>query len=158
MPIAFGALLVSPYLVNIVPVYFSSEGTITGTVSEVSQAVLETSLIPLEIICLCLIPVFLFFVFSKYQNGKFLSIPAILFASWILVPALSTQSYLFGVYLNYELFLYFLALPVIVCVGLVIANSPNVLSHVAQILSKSIKLKIKAKPAFNISKKAQPQS
>jgi hypothetical protein len=154
MPIAFGALLVSPYLVNIVPVYFSSEGTITGTVSEVSQAVLETSLIPLEIICLCLIPVFLFFVFSKYQNGKFLSMPTILFASWILVPALATQSYLFGVYLTYELFLYFLALPVIICVGLVIANSPNALSRVAPILGNSIKLKIKAKPAFNLSTKA----
>ena len=154
MPIVFGALLVSPYLVNVIPVYFSSEGTITGTVSEISQAVLETRLIPLEIICLSLIPVFLFLLFSKYQNGKFLTVPAILFASWILVPALATQSYLFGVYLDYERFLYFLALPIITCIGFIIAKAPNALSRVAQILRKGINLKIKARPAFILSKKA----
>ena len=154
IPIAFGALLVSPYLVSIVPVYFSPEGTITGTVSEINQAVLETRLIPLEIISLSLIPVFLYFAFSKYQNGKLLAIPNILFALMILIPALATQSYLFGVYLDYERFLYFLSLPVITCVGLIIANSPKALSRAAHFLRNSSKLKIKVKPAFNLPKKA----
>ena len=143
MPIVLGALLVSPYLVNIIPVYFSSEGTITGAVSETSQAILETRLIPLEIIGLSLISVFLFFVFSKYQMGKFFSVPAILFASWILVPALATQSYLFGVYLDYERFLYFLALPVIVCIGLIIASLPNALSRLERILRRFNRLKMR---------------
>jgi hypothetical protein len=146
--------LVSPYLVSIVPVYFSPEGTITGTVSEINQAVLETRLIPLEIISLSLIPVFLYFAFSKYQNGKFLAIPNILFALWILVPAFATQSYLFGLYLDYERFLYFLSLPVITCVGLIIAYSPKALSRAAHFLLNSNKLKIKVKPAFHLPKRA----
>jgi hypothetical protein len=153
IPIAFGILLVSPYIVNVIPVYFSSEGTITGTVSEISQAVLQTRLIPLEIICLSLIPAFLFFLISKYQNGKFLNIPAVLFASWILVPALATQSYLLGVYVDYTRFLYFLAFPIITFVGIVIANSPNALSYLAKMLGKFIRLKIKAKPTLKLSKK-----
>ncbi len=154
MPIGFGVLLVSPYLVNVVPLYFGSASTVTGAVSETSQAVLETSLIPLEIIGLSLIPIILFFVFSKFRNGKFLTIPAVFFACWILVPALSTQTYLLGVYLDYQRFLYFLALPAIVSVGLVIASVPNALSRAAKMLRDLGRLKIKMKPAFNVSKRA----
>jgi hypothetical protein len=153
-PIVFGTLLVSPYLVSVVPVYFSPEGTITGTVSEINQAVLETRLIPLEIFCLSLIPVFLYFVFSKYQNGKFLTVSAILFALWILIPALATQSYMFGLYLDYERFLYFLSLPVITCIGLIIANSPKILSRAVNLLRNFDKLKTKTKITFTISKQA----
>ena len=149
MPIALGALLVSPYLVNIVPVYFGSQSAIIGTVSEMKQAVLETRLISLGIVCACLIPVFLFFVFSKYKNGKFFSIPAVLFAAWILVPAVATQSYLLGVYLDYERFLYFLALPIIICLGLAIVNLPNAFSR----LTRVFHLKSKVKPTFSLSKK-----
>ena len=128
MPIVFGVLLVSPYLVNIVPVYFGSEGAITGTVAVMKQAVVETRLIPTVILCLSVVPIFLF-IFSKYQKGKFFSFPAILFASWILVPLVATQSYLFGVFLDYERFLYFLSLPVIICIGIVIANTPNIIAR-----------------------------
>jgi len=127
LPIGLGALLVSPYLVNVAPNYFGSESAITGTVATIKQAILETRLISLEIISLSLIAVCLFFVLSRHQNHKFLTMPTILFAAWILVPALATQSYLLGAYLDYERFLYFLALPVIVCVGLVILKLPNTL-------------------------------
>ena len=129
MPILFGVLLVSPYLVNIVPVYFGSQGAITGTVSVMKQAVVETRVIPTTILCLSIIPVFLFFVFSKFQKGKFFSLPAILFASSILVPLAATQGYLFGFFLDYERFLYFLSLPVIVCLGLIIVYAANIIAH-----------------------------
>ncbi len=146
LPIGLGILLVSPYLVNIVPVYFGSEGTITGAVAETSQAILETRLISLEIVGLSLISIFLFFVFFRYRLGKFFSIPAILFASWVLIPVLATQSYLFGIFLDYERFLYFLALPVIVCIGLIIASLPNVASRLERIIRSSTRLKDKIKP------------
>ena len=68
IPLALGALLVSPYIFNVLPIYFSSEGTITGAVSATSQAILQTRLIPLEVIGLSLVAVFLFFVFSKFRN------------------------------------------------------------------------------------------
>ena len=139
MPIALGVLLVSPYLVNVVPVYFGSQGAISGTVEVMKQAVVETRLIPLTTFCLGLIPLFLFFFFSKYQKGKFFSLPAVLFGSWILVPLIATQSYLLGVFLDYERFLYFLSVPVIACLGIIIANTPGAVSRVVCFLRNSRK-------------------
>ena len=153
VPIVLGVLLVSPYLINTIPIYFGPEGALTGSVAVMRQAVLETRQIPVNFFWLSIIPVFMFFLFSKYQKGKFVSLPAVLFASWILVPLVATQSYLLGVYLDYERFLYFLSLPIIVCVGLIIVNSPKAISRATQIFRNSIKLKINAKLAFKLSKK-----
>ncbi len=132
LPVALGVLLVAPYVVNAVPVYFGSESAIVGAVSEMKIAVLETRLISLWIVGPSLIPALLFVAFSKYKFGKSFSISAMLFAAWILVPALATQSYLLGVYLDYERFLYFLALPIIICLGLAIVSLPNVFSRLVQ--------------------------
>jgi len=142
IPIVIGVLLVSPYLVNIVPVYFGSQGAITGTVAVMKQAVVETRLIPLTMFCLSIIPIFLFFLFSKFKNGKFFSLPAILFGSWMLVPIVATQSYLFGVFLDYERFLYFLSVPVIVCIGVIIANTPNAVGRAASFFRQSGKWRL----------------
>ncbi len=128
LPLCLGITLVSPYLLEIVPVYFSPDGAITGAVAEMKQAVLETRVMPLQIIFLSLIPVFLFFMMSRFQRGKFLTVPAILFAAWILVPAVMTQSYLFSVYLDYERFIYFFFIPMIICTGVAIAKAPNAFS------------------------------
>jgi hypothetical protein len=137
LPIGFGALLVSPYLAKAIPIYFSSEGTITGAVAATIQAVLETRLIPLEIVCLSLASAFLFFVFSKFMRGKSLTVSSVLFAAWILVPVFATQSYLFGVYLDYERFLYFLSLPIIVCVALIIVSALKAVLGLTQKLQNS---------------------
>jgi hypothetical protein len=152
MPIGIGALMVSPYIANILPVYFGSEGNITGAVAETSQAILQTRLITLEIMGLSLVTILVFIAFFRYREGKFLSVPAVLFASWILVPILATQCYMFGMYLDYQRFLYFLSVPAIVGVGLVIASLPNALSRVAQILRSSSNGK-PPKTSFPISKK-----
>ena len=55
-------------------------------------------------------------------------------------------------YLDYQRFLYFLSVPAIVCVGLVIASLPNALSRVTQILRSSSNRKPPKTP-FPISKK-----
>ena len=149
LPIGFGALLASPYLFKAIPIYFSSEGTITGAVAVTIQAVLETRLIPLEIVCLSLASAFLFFVFSKFMNSKFLTVPSVLFAAWVLVPVLATQSYLFGVYLDYERFLYFLSLPIIVCIALTIVSAPKAILGLAQKLQNSGMIKT----SFRVQKK-----
>ncbi len=128
IPIAIGALLVSPYLVGVIPVYFGSEGAITGSVSTISQAVVETRLVPTLILGLAIIPFLLFFAFSKKQTGKFLTLPTVLFASATLIPLVAAQCYLFGFFLDYERFLYFLALPVIVCLALIIMYSANIIT------------------------------
>jgi hypothetical protein len=127
-PLFFGIILVSPYLLSVFPLYFGSQGAITGTVSVMKQAVVETRVVPTLILGLAIIPVILFFVFSKQHQGKFFTIPSVLFASAIIVPLAAAQSYLFGFFLDYERFQYFLALPVFACIGLVIVTSSNIIA------------------------------
>jgi|WetSurMetagenome_2_1015567.scaffolds.fasta_scaffold15766_2 hypothetical protein len=140
MPIFFGVLLVLPYLASIVPIYFGSQGAITGTVTVNQQALVETRIPPVFILSLAVIPVFLFPLFSKLRNGKFVSLAAILFEASVLVPLVATQGNLFGYFLDYERFLYFLSLPVIVCVALIIVYLARIFSQP----NKKIKL-------FNVS-------
>ncbi|MGD6851640.1 MAG: hypothetical protein ACQCN6_06235 [Candidatus Bathyarchaeia archaeon] len=144
IPLAIGALLVSPYLVGVIPVYFGSEGAITGSVSTISQAVVETRLVPTIIMGLAIIPFLLFFAFSKKQTGKFLTLPSILFVSAILIPLAAAQGYLLGFFLDYERFLYFLALPVIVCLALVLVHSVNIISkRLCKIKSTTLSIRFK---------------
>ena len=148
IPIFFGALLVSPYLVNAVPIYFGSQSFIIGAVSQVSQAVVETRLIPLEIPILALVAVLMFFVFSRYLKGKFLTVPSVLFVSWIVVLVLGTQSYLAGVFLDYQRFIYFLSVPIFVCLALIVVNFPKAVLKAAQIARGKFKLQTRVKPRF----------
>src|SRR3990172_3728493 len=161
LPIALGALLVSPYLVEAVPTYFGSEGAITDTASKMKQALLETRLISSNVVYLSLIPVFLFFLLSKLYKGKFVTIQSVLSSVWIIVPALLTQSYFLGIFLDYERFLYFLFLPVIICIALLIVVGANSLSHIFDWLLSQIKKdrrNIKAVPHWSSRKIAYPAS
>jgi hypothetical protein len=130
-PFGLGALVVSGYLVKALPIYFWGEGAITGSIPEMKQAVLETRLIPVEVLLLSLLPVCLFFTLSKFYKGKFLTIQAVLFSVWVLVPAVLTQSQVFGVYLDYERFVYFLYLPVIAFVALMIESGSRLIPEAA---------------------------
>ncbi|MDI9577330.1 MAG: hypothetical protein WC203_03320 [Candidatus Bathyarchaeia archaeon] len=144
VPLLLGLILVSPYLLNVFPVYFGSEGAITGTVPIIKQAVIETRLVSTVILALALIPLVFFFIFSKRQTGKFLSPHSILFVSATLIPLVASQCYIFGFFLDYERFLYFLSFPAIVCIGLIIAKTAEIISNVLtknKTKSKSIKIK-----------------
>lgn len=129
IPIAIGALMVSPYLVGVIPVYFGPQAAITGSVSTISQAVVETRVVPMLMLGFAIVPFLLFFAFSKKQTGKLLTLPTVLFASAILIPLAAAQGYLLGFFLDYERFLYFLALPVIVCLALIIMYSVNIITR-----------------------------
>ena len=141
LPIVFGALLVSPYLFMIVPLYFGPEGTITGTVLETKQALLATRTVPIELVFLCIIPALLFFAISKYYKRRYLTISAVLFAVWILIPAIMTQSHMLGIYLDYERFQYFIYFPLIVCTALLIESGSRIFSKTMWCLFNSIKQK-----------------
>jgi hypothetical protein len=131
-PLFFGVILVSPYLLSVFPLYFGPEGAITGTVSIMKQAVVETRVVSTVILGSAIIPIVLFLFFSKKQNGKFFTLQSVLFSSAIIVPLAAAQCYLFGFFLDYERFLYFLALPVIVCIGLVVVNASNIIAKALQ--------------------------
>jgi hypothetical protein len=146
IPIIFGMLLVSPYLVTAVPIYFGSQSSIIGAVSGVSQAVVETRLIPLEIPILALAAAAMFFIFSRYLKGKFLTVPSVLFVSWIVVLVLGTQSYLAGVFLDYQRFIYFLSVPIFVCLALIVVYSPKAALRAARIASGKLKVQTQLRP------------
>jgi hypothetical protein len=128
IPVFVGFILVSPYIFTVLPYYFGSQGAITGSVPVMKQAIVETRLVSTIIMGLAIVPIVLFLVFSKRQTGKFLTLPSVLFACSILVPLVAAQSYLFGVFLDYERFLYFLSLPVVICLGLIVVRASNIIT------------------------------
>ncbi|MDR1993182.1 MAG: hypothetical protein LBQ98_06795 [Nitrososphaerota archaeon] len=144
IPLFVGVVMVLPYLFNIVPVYFGSEGAITGNVSVMKQAVVETRVVSAQILGLAIIPAILFLVFSKKQLGKFFTLPSVLFACAIVVPLIASQSYLVGFFLDYERFVYFLALPVMVCIGLIITiAATSIANRVGKIQPRLAHTKVK---------------
>jgi len=119
LPIFLGAILVSPFLAQAVPAYLGANSeTFTGGISDIRQALLSTRLLPLEWVIPLFACVIFFFLFSKKYKGKFLTVPALLLTLWIVVPMTFTQGYFVGIYTDYNRFLYFIILPLIVLIGL----------------------------------------
>lgn len=131
VPVFLGMLVVSPFLMKIVPGYFSASGEIvTGSMSEIQQALLSTRVLPLELIVPLLVLFPLFFLFSKKHSGKFLTVPAFLLAMWILVPTVLTQGFLVGLYIDYNRFLYFVVFPVVLLIGIAIDHGSGFFSRI----------------------------
>lgn len=119
LPIFLGAVLVSPFLVEVAPAYVGANGeTFTGGVSAIRLALLSTRVLPLEWVIPLFACVIFFFLFSKKYKGNFFTVPAFLFTLWVLIPMIFTQGYLVGVYTDYNRFLYFIILPIIILIGL----------------------------------------
>lgn len=144
-PIFLGATLVSPFLVEVAPVYVSdNREAFTGGISDIRAALLSTRVLPLEWV----IPLFgsaiFFFLFSRKYKGRFVTVPSLLFATWILVPMIFTQGYLAGIYTDYNRFLYFIILPIIMLIGLGIDHGAG---FFARIIDTYQTLTSKANPA-----------
>jgi hypothetical protein len=119
LPIFLGAILISPFLVEVAPAYVGANGeTFTGGVSDIRLALLSTRVLPLEWVIPLFACVIFFFLFSKKYKGSFFTVPAFLLTLWILVPMIFTQGYLVGIYTDYNRFLYFILLPIIILIGL----------------------------------------
>jgi hypothetical protein len=147
LPIFLGAILVSPFLAQAVPAYLGANSeTFTGGVSDIQQALLSTRLLPLEWIIPLFACVIFFFLFSKKYKGKFLTVPALLLTLWIVVPMTFTQGYLVGIYTDYNRFLYFIILPLIVLIGLG-------LDHGAGFFARVINSYLSSKKAIKTRKK-----
>lgn len=138
-PIFLGCLLVSPYLFKVFPVYFGSDSTITGEIFETKLALLETRLVSFEVLFLILITVVLFLFLFRLYKGKFFAVSSILFVMWILVPAIMTQSYLFGLFLDFRRFVYFLYLPLTICFVLLILSGVGMILKLGGIALNSNK-------------------
>ncbi len=131
LPLVLGAILVSPFLIEVAPAYLGANGdTFTGGVTGIMEAVLSTKVLPLDLV----VPLFgcfvLFFLFSKQYKGKFFTVPVLLFVVWTLIPALLTQGYLVGFYTDYNRFLYYVIIPVITLIGLGIDHGSTFFANV----------------------------
>ncbi|TRO46869.1 hypothetical protein E2P60_04415 [Candidatus Bathyarchaeota archaeon] len=119
LPIFLGAVLVSPFLLEAAPAYLGANSeTFTGGVSGIRLALLSTRVLPLEWVIPLFASVVFFFLFSKKYLGKFLTVPALLLTLWIFIPMLFTQAYLVRIYTDYNRFLYFIILPLILLIAL----------------------------------------
>ncbi len=125
LPVIFGAVLVSPYLLQIVPAYLANK-----TPDIVNQATASSRILPLEIVLPLFAIVGLFFVLSKKYNKRFFTIPVILLAMWLLVPVIFTQSYLVKQYTDYNRFLYFVVMPVCILMGLFIDHGSGFFARI----------------------------
>lgn len=118
-PIVLGVLAISPFLLQAVSVYLRSDtAAFTGGITDIKQAILSTRILPLDIVLPLLAGVFLYFLFSKHYHGKFVPVSTVLLVLWWLIPTVFTQTYLLGFYTDYQRFLYFVILPVIILIGL----------------------------------------
>ncbi len=129
LPLVLGAVLVSPFLVNAVPAYLSSNSSFID-ISAINSAILSTRLLPLTLILPLFACTFLFFFLSKEYRGRFLSLPALLLFMWLLVPTVLTQGFLFGLIVDYNRFLYFLVLPVMLLIGMFMERGSFFLAHI----------------------------
>lgn len=115
IPIILGAVLVSPFLIKSIPTYLAMNNA-----QDIVDATVSTRILPLEII-LPLFAIFgLFFLLSKKYQGHYFTVPTILMVMWLLVPLIFTQGYLIGSYTDYNRFLYFVLMPVVILTGLFI--------------------------------------
>jgi hypothetical protein len=122
VPIVLGVILVSPFLMEAVPTYLSDNSSALGVqgANDINSAILSTRILPLELV----LPLFGilagFALFSKKYKGRFFSLPAFFLSIWLFVPLFLTQGYLFGFIIDYNRFLYFIILPVMIFIALLI--------------------------------------
>jgi len=124
LPIVSGALIVLPYLIQIVPAYLTNTSN-----SEISRATAATRILPLNIILPLFAIVGFYFLISKNYHKRYFNIPTILFVFWILIPTVFTQGHLIGLYTDFYRFLYFALLPIIILIGLFIDFSSEFLAN-----------------------------
>ncbi|MGZ4850761.1 MAG: hypothetical protein ACXV2C_05215, partial [Candidatus Bathyarchaeia archaeon] len=118
VPIFVGGLLVSPFLVQAAPFYLNLNSPVyTGGLPDIQKLLLPIRLVPVEFVLPFLVCFFLYFVFFKILQVKLLQFPTILLVSWLIIATALTQSFIVGVYTDYERFLYFAALPLLILVG-----------------------------------------
>ena len=128
IPLFGGALLVSPFLATAVPAYLSANSSFSG-VNIINQAIISTRVLPMvEVLALfaCLLPLLLL---SKKYKRRFISLPTFLIIMWLFVPLILTQGYLFGLIVDYNRFLYFLVLPVIILFAMMIDHGSSYFAH-----------------------------
>jgi hypothetical protein len=118
VPLFVGGLLVSPFLVQVAPVYLNLNSAVyTGGLPSIQEALLPLRLLPLGVVLPFFVCFFLYFVFFKFLREKIIQFRTVLLVSWLIIPTALTQAFVVGLYTDYERFLYFADLPAIILIG-----------------------------------------
>ncbi len=128
LPIILGVILFAPFIIEAVPAYLNSNSTLATDQAStaIEEATIATRVLPLWLVLpLFGVPVG-FLVFSKKYFGRFLTLPTLLLILWTLVPLLLTQTYLVKFPIDYNRFLYFLIMPLIIFIAVLIEHGSSV--------------------------------
>ncbi len=132
LPIVIGILLVAPFVVQAVPAYLENSSYLTGAAgsSDIGNATLSTRVLPLTIVLplFGLIPAFA--VFSKRFYNRWFTLPAFLLALWVFVSLAFTQGYLVRFPFDYNRFLYFVIMPLLIFLGVLIEYGSDFFARV----------------------------
>jgi hypothetical protein len=164
LPIVLGVILVSPFLASAVPTYLHDNSSAPGVsgVNDINSAILSTRILPLEWVYPLFLIIIGFAAFSKRYNNRFFSLPALLLSVWLFVPLFLTQSYLFKFIIDYNRFLYFVILPVIIFVAVMIDYGSKFFTETISTLrvmaSQMQKVKTTNKKIASLSKHATPRT
>jgi hypothetical protein len=144
LPIVIGVILVSPFLAEAVPTYLSDNSSAPGVpgVKDINSAILSTRILPLELVLPLFAIILAFVVFSKTYKGRFLSLQVLLLSAWLFVPLFLTQGYLFGFIIDYNRFLYFIILPVLIFIAVLIDHGAGFFAEIVDFY-RSLPVKMK---------------
>jgi len=132
VPLLAGGIIVLPFLVQVAPTYLNPNSTIyTGGLPSIQKALLSTRIQPLDIVLPFFICFFLCFAFFKCVQGKAIQFSTVLLGLWLIIPTLLTQSFVIGLYTDYQRFFYFADLPLVIVVSLGIFLGAHLLANEA---------------------------
>jgi hypothetical protein len=132
LPIILGALLFFPFIIQAVPEYLNNNSSLSSDSTSsiaIKAATVATQQLPLSLI----LPLFGvlagFLIFSKKYAGRFLALPTFLLSVWVFLPLVLTQTYLIDFPIDYNRFLYFLILPLIIFIAVLIDHGSSFFTH-----------------------------
>ncbi len=131
LPILFGAILIAPFITEAIPAYLHESSYLAGAsaANDIGSATLSTRVLSLGFVLplFGLIPAFA--VFSKRFFNRWFTLPAFLLSMWVLVCLVFTQGYLVKFPFDYNRFLYFLILPLLVFMAVLINYGSEFFAH-----------------------------
>ncbi len=115
---ALGILIVSPWLMRVLNFYMgaSSEGALLGGIETNKNIIVANRSIPNIILVLLIVLIPMFFMF-RASRKKYIDNWSLLAVVWFIVPVVMTQSHLFGIFVDYSRFLYFIDFPGILLIS-----------------------------------------
>jgi len=116
--VALGILAVSPWLLRVFSFYMdaSAEGALLGGMADNRNIILANRTVDTIILTLIIVIIPTFFMF-KASRKRCVDSGSLLLVAWFLVPVVMTQAYIFGVFVDYSRFMYFIDFPGILIIS-----------------------------------------